>query len=85
MGSSGVMDCPASADATFGPRVASCRRRFDFTILFEESVFSLAPSITFLLLATFRLKVLILERLRVCTGFLHRIKIVRSFLSQPGQ
>ena len=83
MGSSGFMDCPTSADDAFGPRVASCRREFDFTILFEDCVFSLAPSIIFLLLATFRLKVVILERQRVRTGSLHRIKTVRFFLSQP--
>lgn len=78
MASSGVMDCPTSADAAFGPRVAPCRRQFDFTLLFEDCLFSIAPSIIFFLLAIFRLKVLNKKRRRVRTGYLHRLKIVRS-------
>ncbi|KAK5990162.1 ABC multidrug transporter B [Cladobotryum mycophilum] len=40
-------------DAAFGPAVASpdCRGGFDFTVLFEESIFSLLPSALFLLIA----------------------------------
>lgn len=77
-----VTACPAAADTSFGPRVASCRRQFDFTILFEECVFSLAPFIIFVVFATLRFKVLTSERLRVCTDSLRRLKMVHFFFNQ---
>lgn len=44
--------CGFPADAQFGPAVASCRREFDFTVLFEEAVLTIIPAITFAILAT---------------------------------
>lgn len=41
------------SEDTFGP--ASCRDDFDFTLLFEQSILWLAPSIIFILLASWRL------------------------------
>jgi ATP-binding cassette subfamily C (CFTR/MRP) protein 1 len=48
------MSCLPSLDRDFGPRVDQCRRAFDFTQLFEECIFSIAPSVLLLLAATVR-------------------------------
>jgi len=58
----GLMDssnvCPPSLDNTFGPAVDSCRRNFDFTLLFEEVILLITPSVVFLFLALLRIVVL---------------------------
>jgi ATP-binding cassette subfamily C (CFTR/MRP) protein 1 len=56
------MSCPPSLDRDFGPRVDQCRRAFGFTQLFEECIFSIAPSVLLLLAATVR--TFFLERAR---------------------
>ncbi|PYH86149.1 P-loop containing nucleoside triphosphate hydrolase protein [Aspergillus uvarum CBS 121591] len=43
--------CPFALDDLWGPTVHPCRRAFDFTLLFEQSVLSILPSSLFLLLA----------------------------------
>lgn len=47
--------CPPSLDNTFGPAVASCRRILDFTLLFEEVILLITPSVVFLFLALLRI------------------------------
>ncbi|KAK1256135.1 hypothetical protein MKX07_008394 [Trichoderma sp. CBMAI-0711] len=48
--------CAATADASFGPVVdAACRDGFDFTLLFEQSIFVLVPASLLLLVAPLRL------------------------------
>jgi hypothetical protein len=47
-------NCPKSSDQFFGPAV-SCPHVFDFTLLFEQSIFSIGPSILFLLLVPLRI------------------------------
>ncbi|CZR60647.1 related to multidrug resistance protein [Phialocephala subalpina] len=47
--------CLASSDNTFGPIVQGCRSNFDFTLLFEQSILSIAPAALFLLAAPPRL------------------------------
>jgi len=42
-------------DDSFGPTVAGCRDEFDFTIVFEQSFFSIAPSVIFVFLAAIRI------------------------------
>ncbi|ROW06684.1 hypothetical protein VPNG_06754 [Cytospora leucostoma] len=42
-------------DFTFGPFVSACRGDFDFTLLFEEIVFSCVPSACFLTLSAYRI------------------------------
>lgn len=42
-------------DNTFGPFVQGCRDEFDFTLLFEETVFSIVPSACFLTLSAYRI------------------------------
>lgn len=45
--------CNQTADQVFGPAV-SCPHVFDFTLLFEQSIFSIIPSALFLLLVPWR-------------------------------
>ncbi|KAJ3488621.1 hypothetical protein NLG97_g6170 [Lecanicillium saksenae] len=52
--------CAPTADAAFGPIVSQdCRSGFDFTLVFEQSIFVLAPGCILLLLAPFRIAVLL--------------------------
>jgi ATP-binding cassette, subfamily C (CFTR/MRP), member 1 len=46
--------CSPAADNTFGPAVHGCRNDFDFTLLFEQSFFQLAPSALLLLTLPWR-------------------------------
>ena len=55
MAAQGSFSCEPAADDKFGPAVASCARSFDFTLLFEQSFLSIAPSIIFLFLSIWRL------------------------------
>jgi hypothetical protein len=46
-----VRDCPLTADNAFGPVIVpSCRQGFDFTLMFEQSILSIAPTALLLLL-----------------------------------
>lgn len=45
----------ASCDSWFGPLVYDCNGRFDFTLLFEQSILTIAPSATLLLAAPVRI------------------------------
>lgn len=45
------LQCGFAADTKFGPSVSSCRREFDFTVLFEEVVLVILPACTFIILA----------------------------------
>src|SRR5690625_2284926 len=48
--------CAPTADAAFGPAVApGCRHGFDFTLVFEQSVFVLLPAALLLVAAPLRL------------------------------
>lgn len=48
--------CPQAADRHFGPSIdARCRGGFDFTLTFEQSILSIAPSALLLLIVPFRL------------------------------
>ncbi|KAF2478209.1 multidrug resistance-like protein [Lindgomyces ingoldianus] len=50
------LQCSPSVDEAFGPIVEGCRR--DFTFTFEQYVFSILPSVLFLLFAPLRVQVL---------------------------
>ncbi|KAJ3495551.1 hypothetical protein NLG97_g3315 [Lecanicillium saksenae] len=43
------MECTPAFDRSFGPRVAPCRRSFDFTLTFEHRILTLIPELSFLL------------------------------------
>lgn len=48
------MECVPGADDVLGPVVRGCRDNFDFTLLFEQSFFQIAPSILLLLIVPLR-------------------------------
>jgi hypothetical protein len=54
-------------DDKFGPVVVGCRDDFDFTVVFEQAIFSIVPSSLFILLGFPRLAVL-LNRPQVLKG-----------------
>lgn len=42
------------ADNVFGPTIRGCRDNTDFTLLFEQSLFSLLPTLCFLACSVYR-------------------------------
>lgn len=60
---SGTMQCSADADNTFGPQYCN---EFDFTLLFEQTVFQIAPCA--LLMLTLPLRAFQLRRRKVKTS-----------------
>lgn len=50
-----LSSCVPAADRAFGPQVHGCRADFDFTLMFEESFLSIAPSSLFLAVVPLRL------------------------------
>lgn len=46
--------CSPSLDDAWGPAVSTCRRSFDFTLLFEQAILTILPAGCFLLLALWR-------------------------------
>lgn len=44
-------NCTSDADDKFGPHVVGCRDDFDFTLLFEQSILSLAPTALLMLIS----------------------------------
>lgn len=57
--------CPSRADNELGPQVLTCRRSFDFTLLFEQSILSILPSVIFLLAAFPRVALLLKRPLKL--------------------
>jgi ATP-binding cassette subfamily C (CFTR/MRP) protein 1 len=60
--------CALHGDDVFGPQVEPCLRSFDFTLLFEDTLLSAAPSALFLLIVPVRLYFLRNARKRVVGG-----------------
>lgn len=63
-----MQNATACDDASFGPTINGCRGNFDFTLLFEQSFFSITPSSLFLLLSAARLSILLSRRTRQVSG-----------------
>jgi ATP-binding cassette subfamily C (CFTR/MRP) protein 1 len=79
-----VSTCSIHADNVFGPIVAHpCRKGFDFTLLFEQSVLSIGPSCIFLLVLPLRLFWLYRSKATavVSRNVVYTRKAVRSFVS----
>lgn len=71
-------DC-REVDETFGPSVGpDCRGGFDFTLTFESSILSVAPSIIFLIAILFQYRRVKLRRRQVRLGYLGKSKLVRT-------
>lgn len=69
------LQCGFAADTKFGPSVPSCRREFDFTILFEEVVLMIIPACTFIVLACASLLSLLQTRTLLRYGRLYSLKL----------
>ena len=75
--------CQSSAEDAFGPSVEGCFGGFDFTLLFEESILTIAPLAIFLLVLPFRLMYLYKRKKVARGGLLYITKLVsisHSFL-----
>lgn len=76
--------CVLSDDAAFGPIVNDrCRDGFDFTIVFEQSVFVILPAALLLLVGPIRLRQLYRARVRVSSSSRRVAKLVSSY-TWPG-
>ena len=70
------ISCPPSADNVFGPAVSQhCRGGFDFTLLFEQSILSLAPSLVLLVCSLLRISQLFQTTVKVLPSQLHLVKL----------
>ncbi|KAK0624550.1 P-loop containing nucleoside triphosphate hydrolase protein [Bombardia bombarda] len=63
-------------DGAFGPIIHTCRQDFDFTLTFEQAIFSIAPSALLLLFAPIRIAVLRKRDLKVEGPRLRTAKVV---------
>jgi len=50
-----LRNCDFEADRSFGPQVHGCKNDFDFTLLFEQSILGLVPSVIFLVALLWRI------------------------------
>lgn len=71
----------ATADATFGPQLQG---HFDFTLLFEQSIFSVGPSAILLTASLFRITVLTRRKPSFEASTLLWIKLVRLSTSDAS-
>lgn len=55
----------AECEGSFGPAATICSNRFDFTLLFEQSILNIGPSAVLLLALPFRLQQLLHQRRKV--------------------
>ena len=68
--------CSPSADKTFGPAVSeNCRGGFDFTLLFEQSILSLAPSLLLFVCALGRILHLSQATVKILPSYVQLIKL----------
>ncbi|WQF84421.1 Putative AAA+ ATPase domain, ABC transporter type 1, transmembrane domain-containing protein [Colletotrichum destructivum] len=65
----------AECERSFGPTATVCSDRFDFTLLFEQSVLNIGPSAVLLLVLPFRLQQLCRQRRKVLRHPLNAAKI----------
>ncbi|KAF9873913.1 ABC transporter [Colletotrichum karsti] len=65
----------ADCDASFGPVATACGNRFDFTLLFEQSLLNIGPSAVLLLALPLRLRQLLRQRRKVLRHPLNAAKI----------
>lgn len=66
----------SQVDDTFGPWALHCRAGFDFTLLFEETLLTLAPLGLLLLFAPFRIAYLFKKEKKVIDSPLLHLKLV---------
>ncbi|KAK6224641.1 abc multidrug transporter [Colletotrichum tabaci] len=56
MATSSSIGCSPTADDAFGPVVQNCRQGFDFTLTFEQCLFTILPALLLLLAAPLRIR-----------------------------
>ncbi|KAK2770130.1 ABC multidrug transporter [Colletotrichum kahawae] len=66
----------ADCEGSFGPAASACSDRFDFTLLFEQSLLNIGPSAALLLALPLRLQQLLRQRRKVLQHPLNAAKIV---------
>lgn len=66
----------ADCEGSFGPAASACSDRFDFTLLFEQSLLNIGPSAALLLALPLRLQQLLRQRRKVLRHPLNATKIV---------
>jgi ATP-binding cassette subfamily C (CFTR/MRP) protein 1 len=66
------------ADDRFGPTVVGCRDDFDFTLMFEQSILSLIPSVVLLIVSVARITQLYRCRIKTVTTPLRFCKPVSA-------
>lgn len=71
-----ALPCLTEADNQFGPAIR-CGHRFDFTLVFEQSILSIRPSVLMLLFSAFRLLKLRSYTIKISPSRLQRAKLVR--------
>lgn len=75
-------ECVIAAESKFGPIVSSaCNGGFDFTLLFEETILSVVPSVIAAGLLLTRLTFLARRKVNVHYGRPYVVKIVRGTFS----
>ncbi|KAM4067622.1 ABC transporter [Hirsutella rhossiliensis] len=67
---------PFCNDESFGPVVNGCHRDFDFTILFEDIIFSILPSLIAILAASMKILRLRHQQRLVTAGRLQAVKLL---------
>jgi ATP-binding cassette subfamily C (CFTR/MRP) protein 1 len=82
MNDSSVFVCSPTADDLFGPMVHGCRDGFDFTLTFEQCIFSILPAAFLLLAAPFRIHYLGSLPTTVRGAFLRHSKLVSGTHAQ---
>ncbi|OBT61047.1 hypothetical protein VE03_09160 [Pseudogymnoascus sp. 23342-1-I1] len=73
--------CALGVDDTFGPTVKGCRDDFDFTLLFEQGIMTLAPAAFLLLLMLPRIYQLNMLNLKTKRNWLYWSKCIVLLLS----
>lgn len=72
-------------DGTMGPVVRGCRNDFDFTVTFENVVFTLIPSAIFILCSLRRIQTLVHRRIVVGGSLFQLTKLVWPRLNPSFQ
>ena len=73
--------CTQQADNVFGPIVNDCRHNLDFTLLFEQCIFSILPASFFLLIAPVKIYGLWKKDVKIVPDLLMTAKLVMSRLA----
>ncbi|PWY72973.1 multidrug resistance-associated protein [Aspergillus heteromorphus CBS 117.55] len=73
--------CSLDADNVFGPVVVhACRDGFDFTLLFEQSIFGLIPAVAFLLASPLRVRQLAKKDVRTERNAMRMAKLILALV-----